>query len=279
MKSVALALIIDLMLASAYLRADDSKFLYKDLPDVPVQLSGGQRGTLLKLCRGTPTILTFAYSRCAGICYPFLYSLKDNLPTVKEGAERYRTLVLSFDERETKQNMAEMEAAIEVRDTSTWSFGTVEKAFIRRVTDAVGFEFKYDSATGQIDHPPIVIGINADGKIVRIIRTMDISSQLLWQLYRDIEGDYIPFSRQRKATLVSCFTYDSQKGSIGISWGFLLLYLPAALGALFVWSIFRLRRQRVVRFSNLLLSQQNHLLGRNEAVGAQSVAVHAAGKL
>jgi len=74
------------------------------------------------------------------------------------------------------------------------------------------------------------------------MKKLDISRQDLWQVYRDIEGEYMPVSRDAKPALVSCFTYDPKQGGFRVSWGMLILYLPVGLGGLLVWGIFRVRR-------------------------------------
>ncbi len=225
---------------------EERQFLYKEIPDVMIHTSTGVSVPLTAFCKEKPTILTFAYSRCAGICYPFLFLLRDNVPSGDDAQKAYRVLVLSFDLNDTRADMADMAGLLRSPQTSNWYYGTMDTSDILRLTSAVGFRFTVDTVTGQIDHPPIVVGINRGGKIVRILKDPSLNPGMLWQVYREIEGDFVPVYRERSRTLVSCFNYDPRQGGLRASWGFLLLYTPVLLGALILWLVFHRRKSRVI---------------------------------
>jgi len=220
----------------------DPKFLYRKLPDVAIHIEGRTDSSLLAFCKEQPTMISLVYSQCGGICYPFVNELRDQISGIGDGRKSYRMLILSIDERDTPESMASMAKTVGLSGNAKWIFGTIEGAQIRLLTSSVGFEFVKDTSTGQIDHPPILIGVDTMGRIVRVLRNFANRRQELWELYRDIQGEYIPVSREGRTTLVSCFTYDAKRGHFSMSWGMLVLYLPVALGGLIVWSVFRARR-------------------------------------
>ncbi|MDD8017079.1 MAG: SCO family protein [Bacteroidota bacterium] len=243
MKAATLsAVLIFFLAASVSAQTDEEKkFLYREVPDVSIQLLN-RRASLLAFCKEEPTIISLAYSRCAGICYPFLLTLRDNLAEAEKEEKKFRVLIISFDEKDTQENMQTMAGAIHPQNTSRWFFGTIERSQIKTFTQAVGFTFTLDSLSGQLNHPPIVIGVNGDGTIVRIVKKFDISNNELWQVYHEIEDEFVPFYKENIATSISCFTYDSRKGKFIVSWGMLLLYTPAILVAILVWRIFSIKK-------------------------------------
>lgn len=219
-----------------------AKSLYKQIPDVTIHIRGRSTNSLLAFCREQPTMISLVYSQCGGICYPFVNQLHDKMSGIGDGLKSYRVLILSFDESDTPESMMTMAETAGLSNDSKWVFGTIEAAQIQPLTSAVGFEFVKDSSTGQFEHPPILIGVDRVGRVVRVLKKFDVSRQELWEMYRDIQGEYVPISRDSQPTLVSCFTYDPKQGGLNVSWGMLILYLPLGLGGLIVWRIFRVRR-------------------------------------
>lgn len=243
MKYIALALAAGLVLMAPGSRAsEEAKYLYKDVPDVRICLSTSDTVSLQAFCAQEPTMISLTYSQCAGICYPFIYRLRDLVSGVGDPGRDYRVLILSFDARDTPQSMAAMAAMAGLQDRPGWVFGTIDSGRIRRLTDSFGFTFVADSITGQLDHLPILAGIDRKGRIVSITKEFEFTRRDLWQLYRDIQGEYVPIARGAGTTLVSCFTYDPRRGSVRFAWGMVVLYLPVLFAGVIVWRVFRRRR-------------------------------------
>ena len=218
------------------------KSLYLQIPDVTIHIQGAKSSTLLAFCKEQPTMISLVYSQCGGICYPFVNKLQDEMHGIGDGLKDYRVLILSFDDNDTPESMASMAETTGLHNDSKWFFGTIEPKQIRLLTSAVGFEFEKDSTTGQIEHPPILIGVDKMGRVVRVMKKFDLTRSDLWEMYRNIQGEYVPLSRDSKPSLISCFTYDPKQGGLSVSWGMLILYLPVAAGGLIVWRVFRVRR-------------------------------------
>ena len=120
-----------------------------------------------------PTILTFVYYRCPGICSPLLNEVsrmveKMDLVLGKD----YQILTISFDHREKppmgKEKKANYIASIaRAVDPSGWRFCTADSVAIHALTDAAGFYFKRDG--NDYVHAGTLIFISPDGKIARYI--------------------------------------------------------------------------------------------------------------
>jgi protein SCO1/2 len=120
-----------------------------------------------------PTIITFVYYECPGICTPLLMDVSkvvDNMSLVP--GEDYRILTISFDDRETpemaaskKENfLSQLKRTI---DPSGWRFFTGDSANIYRLTGAAGFYFKRDREMWI--HPTTLIAVSPKGKITRYL--------------------------------------------------------------------------------------------------------------
>jgi protein SCO1 len=120
-----------------------------------------------------PTVISFVYFRCPGICSPLMDGLADVIEQsdLKIG-EDYQVLTVSFDYRETTDlaarkhinylNLVKKEGA-----NKGWTFYTADSATIRRFTNAAGFEFK---RTGNdFVHAAALIVLSPQRKITRYL--------------------------------------------------------------------------------------------------------------
>jgi protein SCO1/2 len=120
-----------------------------------------------------PTIVTFVYFRCPGICSPLLNELSrmvDKMDLVP-GTD-YQIMTLSFDHREKSDMAAEkkdnyLSTISRSVPPTAWRFLTGDSAQIRTLTDAAGFYFKRDHEDWI--HAGALIMLSPEGKITRYI--------------------------------------------------------------------------------------------------------------
>jgi protein SCO1 len=120
-----------------------------------------------------PTVLSFVYFRCPGICSPLMDGLADVIERsdMKIG-EDYQVLTISFDERETTDLAAHkhdnyLHLVKKEGAKKGWTFFTADSATIRRITNAAGFEFK---RTGNdFVHAAALIVLSPERKITRYL--------------------------------------------------------------------------------------------------------------
>ena len=120
-----------------------------------------------------PTIFTFVYYRCPGICSPLLTELSEMVEKMDlEPGKDYRILTISFDHEETpdlaaakkESYLSLMDRAI---DPASWRFLTADSATIAQLTDAAGFYFKRDR--NDFVHAGALIITSPEGKVTRYI--------------------------------------------------------------------------------------------------------------
>jgi protein SCO1/2 len=127
----------------------------------------------LKSLINKPTILTFVYFRCPGICTPLLNELtrivdKTDLQLGKD----YQIISLSFDHRETPEMAAGkkdnyLHSIRKQVDPNGWRFLTGDSLSIRQLTDGAGFYFMRNG--NDFVHAGALIVVSPEGKITRYI--------------------------------------------------------------------------------------------------------------
>jgi protein SCO1/2 len=120
-----------------------------------------------------PTIFTFVYYRCPGICSPLLTELSEIVEKMDlEPGKDYRIITLSFDPEETPDLAAgKKESYLSLMDRKidpgAWRFLTADSGTIARLTDAAGFYFRRDGP--NFIHAGALIITSPEGRVTRYI--------------------------------------------------------------------------------------------------------------
>jgi len=126
----------------------------------------------LKQLISKPTILSFVYFDCPGLCSPLLEGLGDVIKrTDLELGKDYQVITISFNFRDTPEKAKEKkERFIEKYANGKgdgWMFLTTDSLTIFNITDATGFKTK---AVGlDFIHPSAIIALSPQGKITRYL--------------------------------------------------------------------------------------------------------------
>jgi protein SCO1 len=165
-----------------------------------------------------PTILTFVYYDCPGICTPLMSELATVISrTDLEPGIDYNVISLSFDHTEGYELAARKKVNyLKIIDkyfpNDAWKFLTGDSTEINKLTDAAGFYFQPDG--DEYIHSGTLIFISKDGKITRYLypgyseRHKDFSIlpfDFKMAVIETSKGNVTP----TMAKLVKyCFTYD-----------------------------------------------------------------------
>jgi protein SCO1/2 len=117
-----------------------------------------------------PTVLSFVYYHCPGICSPLLGGLVDlvDKSDLVPGVD-YQLITIGFDHRETydkakkwkEQHLKLLEKQI---NPNAWIFTVGDSLSIRKATNAAGFYFKFDGKNDYI-HAASIFILTPSGKI------------------------------------------------------------------------------------------------------------------
>ena len=231
---VAAALVLAGSLAGEPLRApagvvpDEGRYLLHEVPDVLVRDARGRELRLSSLWAERPMLLALVFTRCAGVCSPFLSSLRSAEASVGGAGTDYRTVVLSFDARDTEEDMAGLAGRLGLDARSDWTFGVAATADVERLARAVGFWFRWDEPTRQFDHPGLLVAVD-HGRVVRLSVGGAVEPARLQEVVRELRGEFVAAYPLPGRVLFRCFEYDPRTGRWALDWGFLLLVFPAAV--------------------------------------------------
>jgi cytochrome oxidase Cu insertion factor (SCO1/SenC/PrrC family) len=215
---------------------DEERLLRAPVPDIWLTTVTGSRVSLAELAARKPLVLTFVFTRCAGVCSPFLMSWRAADRALARGGA-YSRLVLSFDPRDSVADMSYLSRHLDVNVGDDWMLAVADPDDVRRLADAIGFWWEWDEDRQQFDHPAMLAGIR-DGTLVRLLVGGTVSSARLDELVREVSGEFIKSYPLPGRIPFRCVQFDPVTGRTRLDWGFALLLIPVAVvsagtGALF----------------------------------------------
>jgi cytochrome oxidase Cu insertion factor (SCO1/SenC/PrrC family) len=215
--------------------------IYDKVLDASLITSQEIKLPLSQLYKEKPVLLALIFTRCAGICNPFLFQLKENLQ-FKINAGEFTVLVLSFDPRDTREDMLLLSEGLNLDNNEQWIFATTTD--IEELNQSVGFNPVWDNARAQYDHDALLVGINKEGYITKKLIGLR-NSQDLRLLISSVNDIFSPSYRlPNNNQLFSCFNYNPQTGKNTPGLGMLILALPAIITLLLVVGISYSARQK-----------------------------------
>jgi protein SCO1/2 len=167
-----------------------------------------------------PVVLAFAYYECPMLCTQVLNGLTTSLRVLTETVgHEFDVVVISFDHREPPHLAAAKKRVYLERygragSDHGWHFLTGDEAEIRKVTDAAGFRFAWDSKTLQFAHASGIIVTTPDGRLSRYFFGIEYAP-------RDVKFALIESSAGRIGNAVDklllyCYHYNPETGSYAL---------------------------------------------------------------
>jgi protein SCO1/2 len=126
-----------------------------------------------------PVILVLAYYQCPRLCTLVLNGLVQGMLEMKlDAGKDFNVITVSFDPREDWHLAASKKESYLQRygrpgAEAGWHFLTGEESQIKRLTDAVGFRYRYDPDQKQFIHASGIMILTPGGKISRYFYDVD----------------------------------------------------------------------------------------------------------
>lgn len=180
--------------------------------DVRFRDHQGDVVALSDLVRGKPVILNLMYHRCAMLCSVVLDSLTTALTKIDwTVGDEFDVVTLSIDPRDTpavaetkRSRILEKYGRSDAKHA--WRFLVGREEDIRKVADAVGFEYRWDADGDQWIHPAAIFVLTGDGRIARYLYGVDFApNDLKFALLEASEGRTV--STYDKI-LLACYHWD-----------------------------------------------------------------------
>ncbi|MBV6477334.1 MAG: hypothetical protein HGGPFJEG_00072 [Ignavibacteria bacterium] len=166
----------------------------------------------LKTLVSKPTIISFVYFRCPGICTPLLNGIVKTVDMSEiEPGEDYDIITISFDPSEDYKLAAEKkENYLEQLDRKipqdAWRFLSGDSLNILKITDALGF--KYEKKDSDYIHSAAIMVLSPEGKIVRYLYGTDfLPFDFKMAVTEAQEGKAVPSISK---IVKMCFSYDPE---------------------------------------------------------------------
>jgi len=168
-----------------------------------------------------PVILVLAYYQCPRLCTLVLNGLVQGMLEMRLSAGRdFEVVTVSFDPREDWHLAASKKLSYLTRygrpgAEAGWHFLTGEEEQITRLTDAVGFHYRFDEAQNQFIHASGIIILTPGGKISRYFYDVTYPG-------RDLRLGLVEASNNKIGSpidqiLLYCFHYDALLGRYSAS--------------------------------------------------------------
>lgn len=184
--------------------------------DTPfVDESGNEVALSQYFNQGKPVILSVVYFDCPGLCNFILNGLVGGMRLLKYNlSEHYDVITLSMDHRENSQLAAKKKASYlkeygRLGSEAGWHFLTGTEENIRKVTETIGFGFRWDAESNQYAHSSGIFILSPTGKLTRLFYGVEFpSAQLRLALLEASEGRVGTLADR---VMMFCFKYDPNK--------------------------------------------------------------------
>ncbi len=167
-----------------------------------------------------PVVLTLVYYDCPMLCTLVLNALAGTMKgmSLNPGGD-YDLVTVSFDPRETPKLAAAKKKSYIGRyghpeAADAWHFLTGDEPSIKRLTEAVGFHYVYDPATGQYAHATGIMVATSDGRLAKYLYGIEYSPRDLRLALVDASAGRIGNPVDR--VLLYCYHYDPKTGKYGV---------------------------------------------------------------
>ncbi len=167
-----------------------------------------------------PVVVALVYYRCPMLCTQVLNGFLNSSQAMPlEIGRDYQVVTVSFDPRETPQLASEKKARYvrayrRAGAAGGWHFLTGDRQSIDRLTETVGFRYRFDAKSDQFAHASGIALATPDGRLARYFYGIEFSPD-------DLRLGLVESSAGRIGSLVDqvlllCFHYDPLTGKYGL---------------------------------------------------------------
>lgn len=182
-----------------------------------------ENGNTVKLAdyfgHGRPVILNLGYYQCPMLCSELLQGLVGSMKALTfDLGKDFDVVTVSFDPRETTEMAAAKKRDIMQRygrahTEQGWHFLTGQPDQIHALTQAVGFEYQFDTRTEQYAHAAAIVMLTPDRRVSGYFYGVEFSP-------KDLRLGLVQASQSRignigDQVLLYCYHYDPRTGKYG----------------------------------------------------------------
>jgi len=180
---------------------------------------GGRPVRLGQYFGARPVVLVLAYYNCPMLCTQVLNGTVAAMRSISFDAGReYEVVTVSFDPRDKPRDAAAKKVPYlkeygRPGAAAGWHFLTGSTASIERITDAVGFHYRWEESRGQFAHASAIYVLTPDGRLSRYFFGIEYAP-------RDLRLGLVEASNRKIGSpvdeiLLYCYHYDPAAGKYG----------------------------------------------------------------
>ncbi|HEX8287561.1 MAG TPA: SCO family protein [Pyrinomonadaceae bacterium] len=170
-----------------------------------------------------PVILALVYYECPMLCNQVLNGLTGSLKGISFNAgKEFDVVAISFDPRENeKEGLAKNKKTSYVQrygrpgSEGGWHFLTGSQEAIDKITNAVGFKYRWDAQSNQFAHGSAVMIVTPEGKLSHYHYGIDYAPKDLKFSLMDSAKNNI--GNPVEQLYLYCFHYDPSTGKYGLA--------------------------------------------------------------
>ena len=202
-------------------------YLLRKIPDVKIKTSDSSSASLSSWYSQKPLLLTLAYSRCPGVCNPYLLQIRDQVSLLAV-EKKFQMMVLSFDPEDDPGQLCRLAGFTDENPPpASWTFGVLGEESRTDLVSALGFQTQI---VGELyDHNTVLALVNKDGNILQWIEGLPNKGQ--WdRLFKELTNEFVPvYPTLGSDVWTSCFRYDPASGNWRMNWGLLIILVPSII--------------------------------------------------
>jgi len=190
--------------------------------DLVFRDEANQTVPLWKYFRDKPVVLSLVYFNCSSLCPMSLHETVESLRRVPlEPGRDYNVVVVSFDPKDTPRQAAltktkyKAEFGNRTGYDAGWHFLTGDQQSISKLTDVVGFRYRWDNGTAQFIHAGGIMVATPEGRLSRYFYGINYAPA-------DLRMSLVEASRYKIGSpvdyvLLFCFHYDPIQGRYSLA--------------------------------------------------------------
>lgn len=183
---------------------------------LPFVSDSGEPVLLNQFFTGTkPVLLTVVYYNCANLCNFHLNGVTEALKSVKwTPGKEFELVAISMDAKEgpalaAAKKVNYLKAYGRTGAENGWHFLTGNEASIKKLTDQIGFKFRWDEATKQFAHSSAAVLLTPKGVISRYIHGISPDPQNMKLALIEASDGHVASMAEK--LLMYCFKFDPKK--------------------------------------------------------------------
>ncbi|HRO45689.1 SCO family protein [Agriterribacter sp.] len=208
------------LLLSGFNFPNEKKFLAQKAVNIEVFDAAGNSFELFTLLGKKPLIISPVYTRCHSLCGVISNGVQTAITGLGSLGKDFTMVSFSFDSSDKPMNLAAYENRWKM-DGINWKTISASAENIQQFMSSIDYQYDYDPATKEFNHPSVLIVLTPGGKISRYIYGINPSK-------KDIKLAVMEAMAEKtrpgiiKGFYLRCFGYDPVLKTYTIDWRFII---------------------------------------------------------